>query len=1307
MKKFKIFFALLIALACLVSISVMAISAEETGEAEKTITVSFIQSQDTTDTTTTLDKTAHADGKITVKAGEKFTLPTTANNSYLGQDGYVLVWYTENGRTYKAGEEVSFDKDTKLFRCVAKEVSTIDELNTAMTNNSTCAILVADIDATKGISVKNQGQSVLILNGHTINIAYTNNNSNGYAMGSQRSGNHIYGSGTVNIDDTKNKIGNHAVFGCHSHSYNGDRNKAVVGVDVTINAPEFRLFVDDDGARTTGYPLVKIYGKINVASIGKIHNRSWNSKARIQVFEGAEITMTMNSFCYDVNNTGKANTHGYAITVTGGVFNLPESASSVEFWTPDFSTEYFDEYANKTYPVNAFTLDCFERFEITGGSFNVKLPFEVLKNGYECVYNNETGYYDVVYVGCTVENSNGVHNYVKAEVYEDFAPTCTTAGAYYFRCECGSYYIDAVDALGHDHSILASETPATCFAKAHKTYKCVRCDSTTSVEYGSALGHDYSIVKVTKLATAIENGKKLFICSRCDCYENGTHTDYDSANPSATCSHGCYYEEYSFSSSDVLIELVVKDGDTNKTVIVKVSDVYTITNGVFGAIKTFADPSDPSKTYNASSIVKLVIPAGVTSIPTGAIKNMSSLVEIVLLDGANATFAKDSIDTCENLEKLTLGECTVVFSSFTVKSKIENTADSANDGVTIPTCPNFATIDATKANVTFKDLSFRFNGAIKHVLLGEGNTYSFGKYCFQRSALEEVIIPDNATVTSLAIKAFAETKTLKYVYIGANCLTERVNGKVALGSDTNSSVFGGNGSLSKMVLMDVEYIGKWVLSVKTSGDYAPRNDLYIYCHSDSLEFNSANSNSAINDRNAYNVYIYAKNIVNNPSNCHYVIYKGIPHKYTEGGSQPTCTSQGSTAYTTDCPCGIVSDAEYTVSAYSGYTGDKNPGTITVGEVTPALGHEFDPEKGATVVETIPATCLNGGKITYKCARCDETKTVDNENDPQKAHNVEGVEFTVTTQATCLTDGIQIKLCKDCKLLAQTEVIPATGHNVEGVDWAQATAPSCTLAGTNIKLCKTCGEVAETQSADALGHNPGELIQILAPDCDENGLKEQHCTRCEVLIATEIVEKLGHEFDVSDGAVLFGMEYSNGFDKAGAILTKCARCAITSNTEVAPLFAAKGYSTNTSKTSIDGGYIVNIDLLALYESYNGAITYGVVIANANLFGENSFFNSENRVSIAQAIQVQINQKFYTNFNCTITNFGTHSSTLELVICAYVIDEDGNATFIQAENDYAVATTIGGQSFTKVTLDLVVANVIEQPDATTPPSNDEEN
>lgn len=1291
MRKIKFLFAILIAVACLLTAFVVIASAEETGEAGNTITVSFVKSQNPTSTTTTLDKVAHADGKITVSAGEKFNLPTAADSTYFGQDGYVLVWYTENGRTYMAGEEVSFTEDTRLYRCVAKKVTTKDELQTALQNNSTAAILTANINATNRVGVKGEGESVIVMNGYNLNYSFSGSD-NDALIGSQRSGKFIVGNGTITADDTKNKVGRCVVIQAQSHSHNGDRNKTVIGVDVTINAPEFRLLYDGDVARVQGYPWVKIYGKINVASLGYFSNQAWNSQPRIQIFEGAEVTTSMSSLICDVNNRNNpklANNQSLHLTITGGKFNLPELATSLDYWTADLLTEYYHDYEKKTYGVNTLDPDCMDEFVITGGSFNVKLPDGLLKDGYQCVYNEETGYYDVRFVECTIENSNGVHNFVRADVYEECAPTCTKAGVYYFRCACGDYYVDGVDELGHSYDVLLSETPATCFAKAYKTYKCVRCDATTNVEYGNSLGHDYSIVKITKTATATENGKKLYICSRCDCYENGTHTDYDEANPSATCSHGCYYEDYSFSATDILIELVVKDGDTNKTVIVKVSDVYTITNGVFGAIKTFADPSDSTKTYNASSIVRLVIPTGVTSIPAGAIKNLSSLEEIYFQEGANATLAQKSIDSCANLKKIVAEGCTLVFEQYTVNS-----------------CANLATIDVSKANATFKSNAFKGYTAIKHLLLGSGQTYSFGEYAFGQSGLEEAIFPDNSNIT-FGKKSFAETKTITYIYIGKNIGAKRFADE--------GSLFGGNEILSKVVIMDAEYIGKWVFSCKPQSDanYKPKSDLYVYVHSETIGFASTGS---FNNRNGnYKVYMYlageytgspfvGDNASNNPN---LIIYKGIPHKYTEGGSQPTCTAQGSTAYTTDCPCGIVSDATYTVEAYSNYTGDKNPGTITVGEVTPALGHEFDPANGATVAETTPATCLNGGKITYKCANCDATSTADNPNDPQKEHNVEGVEFTVTVPVTCITDGLQIKLCKDCKLLAQSEVIPATGHNIEGVDWTAQVAPTCTLEGTNVKLCKTCGVAAEAQTVDALGHIPGELIQTLAPDCDENGLKEQHCTRCEVLIVTELVEKLGHEFDVSDGAVLFGMEYPNGFDKDGAIITKCARCAITSNTEVAPIFAAKGYSTNGTKTSIDGGYIVNTDLLALYESYNGAITYGVVIANANLFGENSFFNSENRVSIAQAIQVQINQKFYTNFNCTITNFGTHSSTLELVICAYVIDEDGNATFIQAENDYAVATTIGGQSFTKVTLDLVVANVAEQPDATTPPSNDEEN
>ena len=620
---------------------------------------------------------------------------------------------------------------------------------------------------------------------------------------------------------------------------------------------------------------------------------------------------------------------------------------------------------------------------------------------------------------------------------------------------------------------------------------------------------------------------------------------------------------------------------------------------------------------------------------------------------------------------------------------------------TVNNCSKLATIDVSKANATFKSNAFKGFTAVKHLLLGSGQTDSFGEYAFGQSGLEEAIFPDNSNIT-FGKKSFAETKTITYIYIGKNIGAKRFADE--------GSLFGGNEILSKVIIMDAEYIGKWVFSNKNVGQtYQAKSDLYVYVHSETIQF--ASTGSFNNRTGNYKVYLYlAGEYTGSPfvgdaaaNTPNLIIYKGIPHKYIEGGSAPTCTAQGSTAYTTDCPCGVVADATYTVEAYSGYTGDTTGGTITVGEVTPANGHEFDPANGATIAQTSPATCLRGGTITYKCANCNETTTVNNPDDPQREHNVDGVEFTVTIPVTCITDGLQIKLCKDCKLLAQSEVIPATGHNVEGVDWTVKVAPSCTLEGTNAKLCKTCGVAAETQIIDALGHAPGEFTTTLAPDCDENGIKSQYCTRCTVLVATEVLVKLGHDFDTKNGAVIVSFAYPNGFNKMGAKTIKCAECDATEDFDANPIFTAKGYSTNSGRDSINGGYVVNIDLLALYESINGEIKYGVVIANANTI-EGSFFVG-GIVNTNKALQVQITTKSYSNFDCTITGFGEHSSTLELVICAYVIDEDGNATFIQAENDYAVATEIGGQAFTKVTLDLVLENVVDQPDANIP-SNEEE-
>ena len=141
------------------------------------------------------------------------------------------------------------------------------------------------------------------------------------------------------------------------------------------------------------------------------------------------------------------------------------------------------------------------------------------------------------------------------------------------------------------------------------------------------------------------------------------------------------------------------------------------------------------------------------------------------------------------------------------------------------------------------------------------------------------------------------------------------------------------------------------------------------------------------------------------------------------------------------------------------------------------------------------------------------------------------------------------------------------------------------------------------------------------------------------------------------------------------------------TTVNAVFTAKGYSTNADKNAINGGYSVDPASLALYERLIGTLEYGIVIANANAFGSNSFFNDENKVNTEKSLQVEMDKQ-YQNFDCTL-NFGANTAVeLDLIICAYVIEGD-NVTFIQSASGKDV--TIGGESFKSITLAQVIALV----------------
>ena len=182
----------------------------------KEITISYVRSRSTFDAPTSLDTTAYSGGKQVVKAGEKFTLPTKSTEANTGVEGYQLIWYTQDGQTFKGGQEVSFEEDVALYRCNAKECYTAAELGVALSdqNPTRSGILMADMEANAAIGFDDWDTVVMIMNGFNLN--FTSNSSG--LIGNQRTQRHIYGEGTISAHNPDGKKGD-GMFAAGVHPY--------------------------------------------------------------------------------------------------------------------------------------------------------------------------------------------------------------------------------------------------------------------------------------------------------------------------------------------------------------------------------------------------------------------------------------------------------------------------------------------------------------------------------------------------------------------------------------------------------------------------------------------------------------------------------------------------------------------------------------------------------------------------------------------------------------------------------------------------------------------------------------------------------------------------------------------------------------------------------------------------------------------------------------------------------------------------------------------------------------------------------
>ena len=425
-----------------------------------------------------------------------------------------------------------------------------------------------------------------------------------------------------------------------------------------------------------------------------------------------------------------------------------------------------------------------------------------------------------------------------------------------------------------------------------------------------------------------------------------------------------------YSPKNTPISVTVKTENGLKTYTVLAGDVLDFMyNGVGAAAICYVGGLKDAAEFTADQIVAFDIPAGVREFFGFA----NSTVETVnILDGAEIKIY--SLTAMTGIKNINVGASTVTFES--LKSSTVEKISNIKAG----------------ANIKVTNQCFSGGKNIKHFEMIAGSTYVFGTDAFRTSTLEEVIIPDNSTVT-LGQKSFAETQTIKYVYVGANAIASKKLGD----DDKITSVFGGNGYLEKVVLMDITYIGKWTLSTKkynTTNDaekpLRPFTDLVVYAHSEELSFHS----EAFNDRAGdYTVYIYTADpdmsSVTGSSN--YVIYRGIGHAYTEEIiTESTCVTPGTVGYVTDCSCGI----DYRENSYSSVA---NKQTALNGVTYEAFGtgvSELPLATDHTVSDILTNVVFtNGydklGTKEYKCLYCDEIASREQEASFSALFNCQG------------------------------------------------------------------------------------------------------------------------------------------------------------------------------------------------------------------------------------------------------------------------------------------------------------------------------
>lgn len=383
-----------------------------------------------------------------------------------------------------------------------------------------------------------------------------------------------------------------------------------------------------------------------------------------------------------------------------------------------------------------------------------------------------------------------------------------------------------------------------------------------------------------------------------------------------------------FAANNTSVKVTVKTSVGTRELTTTVGQVFTTTAASTGTgytitgIKGFGG-------YTVSAIKAIHIPYDATEVNITA---ANTYIESIVIDNYCQTKIT-SVAGLSNLKKISIG------SSADVTFKSGCTVESFEE----------LTVTGKNSTVTCDSNSFKDRTLLKTLNFGENNTFKFGANCFQNIGITELNLNDESTFTFTGAGSFYGCVNLKNIYAGDGVL------------EIKNTPFDNCGALEMVFVKAATSILDNSFRAGSSGSTASQCQLKVYVHT--LKPVTFGSNAFAN-RNSYGVVVCALSPnVTSFSNCKYELHYGLQHAYTPASDVPTCYN----SYTTDCPCGKVTNAKYKL-----YVSGKNVQIVDIlTGANPDIPHDFS--------DTYMMEYANGidnvGEVELKCSVCGNREDV--------------------------------------------------------------------------------------------------------------------------------------------------------------------------------------------------------------------------------------------------------------------------------------------------------------------------------------------